>query len=72
MPTFGENLTTIADKLTEINTSLQTISAAIQSGTLTIDPALIEAIKDLQFNGETFDLGEAKIVCQGRTFSIEI
>lgn len=72
MANFGANIQIIADKLTEINTSLQTISAAIQSGTLTIDPELIDAINSLAFNGEVLDLGEAKIVCQGKAFSIEI
>jgi uncharacterized phage infection (PIP) family protein YhgE len=78
MATFGENIQTVADKLnivadklTAINTSLETIAGAIADGKLIVDPALTEAIKDLQFNSEMLDLGEIRLVFNGKALTIE-
>lgn len=65
--TVADNLVIVADKLTAINTSLQTIAGSIQGGQLTVDPALIEAIQSLAYNGTEFDLGDLIIRLTGKT-----
>jgi hypothetical protein len=71
MATFNANVQIIADKLTAINTSLETIAGAIADGKITVDPALIAAVKDLQFNSEVLDLGEIRLVFNGKSLTIE-
>ena len=68
---IADKLVIVADKLTAINTSLQTIAGAVADGKLIVDPALTAAIQDLQFNSEILDLGDIRLVFSGKTFTIE-
>jgi hypothetical protein len=72
MATFSENMTVIAEKLTGINSSLQTIAGAIGEGKLTIDPDLIAAVQDLKFNGQEIDFGTFRLRFDGKTASINL
>jgi hypothetical protein len=78
MATFNQNMQVVADKLvivaeklTAINTSLETIAGAIADGKITVDPALVEAVQALAFNGIDFDLGDLIIRLTGKTPIIE-
>jgi hypothetical protein len=59
------------DKLTknglDIKTAIDGISLSVSPTDLT---DLIAAIKDLQYNGETLDLGPLKITFTGKTISV--
>lgn len=71
MPTFGENITIIAEKLTDINISLQTIAGAIQGGKITIDLTGVEqALRDLQFNDVAVRFGNLEFRLSGKFSSV--
>jgi hypothetical protein len=71
MATFGANINTIAEKLTDINVSLQTIAGAIQGGKITIDLTGVEqALRDLQFNGMLFKVGNRSIYFDGKLIGL--
>jgi hypothetical protein len=71
MATFAENITIIADKLTEINGSLQTIAGAVQGGNITIDLSGVEqAIQDLQFNDLTVRFGNLEFLLSSKNSGV--
>lgn len=73
MATIAENIQVVAEKLTDINVSLQTIANAIQGGKVTMDLSGVEqALKDLQFNNITFTFGNTKISFDGKIASLSI
>jgi len=71
MPSFSQNIATIAEKLTSIDNSLLTISAAMQAHAPIDLTELIRAVKDLRFNGEVFDFGEFLYEKHYNTYTIE-
>jgi len=70
MTSTRKNIETITEKLTAIDTSLQTIAEAISGGTLKIDPDLIEAIRSLQFNGEEVHVGDIAVKFTSQSLTI--
>lgn len=73
MATFAENITVIAEKLTNINLSLQTIAGAIQGGKITIDLSGIEqALQDLQFNDVSVRFGNLEFRLSSKFSAVRV